>query len=156
MMYSFKPDQTFLVVSSDPSLLELLTESIELGHATAISASTVMDALFAIETSEEHAQKIDAIISDFKLRDGSGLDLIRRLKRCGITTPTALMIGRDPDLSELATLAEGADLVFQKPFGIDDFLDGLKELTLGRTPETHSDSRPEKFEVRPIQFLHLR
>jgi len=147
MMYSIKSDQTFLVVSSDPSLLELLSESIELGHGVAIAASSVKDALHEIEIHEGDEQKLDAIITDFKLLDGSGLDLIRKLKRCGITTPTALMIERDPDLSELAALAEGADLVFQKPFGIDDFLAGLQALTLSRSSRSPVTSRSERIDL---------
>jgi DNA-binding response OmpR family regulator len=129
MNYSSQPHQTYLIVSSDPSLLELLSESIELDHGNAIAVSSMKDALFAIETHEKENHSFNAVVSDFNLVDGSGLDLIRRLKRCGITTPTGLMIGRDPNFTELAALAEGADLVFQKPFGVEDFLDGLRALS---------------------------
>ena len=113
----------FLVVSSDAELRELLCESIDLSCGSAIGAGSVRDALLEIE---EHP--VDAIISDCKLKDGSGLDLIRRVKGCGLRIPSAIMIGRDPDLSEIVALAEGADTVFQKPFGITDFIEGLRNL----------------------------
>ena len=108
---------------------------------TAIGAGSIRDALLEID---EHS--VDAIISDCKLADGSGLDLIRRVKGCGLEVPAALMIGRDPDLPEIVALAEGADTVFQKPFGIEDFIEGLRNLvaeTILPTGPGRKPARPE-------------
>jgi CheY-like chemotaxis protein len=112
-----------LIVDRDQAMLDMLTETLHLHGLVVLSAHSIREALAYVES-----QEVDAIVSDFRLQDGTGLEFIRILKRCGVEIPSGLMLSRDPDLSELSALAEGADLVFQKPFGLADFFEGVKIL----------------------------
>jgi DNA-binding response OmpR family regulator len=96
---------------------------------TAHCSDSIRCALKKISESE-----IDAVVCDETLKDGSGIELVERLKRCGSYIPTAILLSGNPDLSEISALARGAELVFQKPFGLQDFIDGLRSLAAQNSP----------------------
>ncbi len=123
MICTLNPDSRILIASGDSLLLDLLCEAIQLGGAEAIRAGSIQDALLMLKRKSIHA-----VVADSKMMDGSGVDLIRRIRSQGILIPGALMMGRDPEPAELALLSGDAEVVFRKPFGIDDFLAGLREM----------------------------
>ncbi len=138
MICALNPNSRVLVVSGDSLLLDLLCETIEIGGAHSIRASSIEEALHAFRN-----QRIDALVADSRLMDGSGTELVRRIRSSGGRIPGALMMGRDPDAEDLALLAGHAEVVFRKPFGIDDFLAGLKEMLDPRLPGLRLQGPPQ-------------
>ena len=62
------------------------------------TATGVKDALRLLEH-----QKVEAICSDYNMRDGTGLDLLEEIRQKGITVPFLLMSGDDDCLIEQQT-----------------------------------------------------
>ena len=58
------------------------------------------------------------LILDINLPDGSGLELLRSLRRGGFQTPAILLTANDLELDEVAGLEAGADDYITKPFSL--------------------------------------
>ncbi len=112
-----------LIVTTDGNFREFLADALAHGGAHTLSVQGIYEALTTLEEWE-----FDVILTDLRLSDGTGLDLTRKVRGCGLDTSIALMITCDPNFSELSAFAEGAQIVFQKPFGLKDLLEGLSEL----------------------------
>ena len=63
------------------------------------------------------------------LPDGSGLDLLERLRRDGLETPVLLLTARDDVADRIAGLDRGADDYLGKPFDLDELAARLRALT---------------------------
>ena len=114
---------TVLIVNSDPGMRELLCEKVSLMGFSSQRSESIRCALKKIADLE-----VDAIVCDETLKDGNGIELIERLKALGSHIPTAILLSGNPNLSEISALARGAEVAFQKPFGLQDFADGVRSL----------------------------
>lgn len=112
-----------LIVTADENFREFLIEALNHGEAHTLSARGIYESLLMLEEWE-----FDGILTDLRLSDGTGLDLVRKVRGCGLDTGIALMISYDPNFSEISAFAEGAQIVFQKPFGLNDLYEGISEL----------------------------
>lgn len=78
-----------LVVDDNTEYLQFLS-SVLSGDFDTIKATGVEDALNILQ-----AITVDAICSDFNMRDGTGLDLLEDIRQRGISVPFLLMSGND-------------------------------------------------------------
>lgn len=79
----------------------------------------------------EHAWTVcryDAVVLDIMLPDGSGLDLLRRMRRRGRPEPTIMLTALDGVRDRVAGLDVGADDYLGKPFDPDELVARLKAL----------------------------
>lgn len=75
---------------------------------------------------------IDILITDKRLPDADGLDLIARAKEARPSLRAVLMTGHpSPDLALAAVLA-GADAILYKPFNADELCDCLRAVVAGQ------------------------
>jgi two-component system OmpR family response regulator len=58
----------------------------------------------------------DAVLLDWQLPDGSGVDWVRRLRDSGVTTPVLVLTARDLLTDRIKGLDSGADDYLVKPF----------------------------------------
>ena len=63
-------------------------------------------------------ERFDLLILDVNLPDGSGLDLLRQVRRDGDATPVILLTANDLELDEVTGLEAGADDYITKPFSL--------------------------------------
>lgn len=89
----------------------------------------------------------DLLILDINLPDGSGLDLLRKLRAHGNATPTILLTANDLEMDEVTGLEAGADDYITKPFS-------LAVLRARVHAQLRRGSRPasSKLEVGPFVF----
>lgn len=78
-----------LVVDDNTEFLQTLSTVLS-GDFDTIKATGVMDALNTLQTIA-----VDAICSDFNMKDGTGLDLLETIRQKGLKTPFLLMSGDD-------------------------------------------------------------
>ena len=62
----------------------------------------------------------DALLVDWQLPDGSGLDWVRTLRRRGVTTPILMLTARDRLADRIDGLDAGADDYLVKPFAPEE------------------------------------
>lgn len=83
-----------LVVDDNLNYLGFLASVLE-KHFEVYTSTGVKDALRLLDN-----KKVEAICSDYNMRDGTGLDLLEDIRQKGITVPFLLMSGDDDYLLE--------------------------------------------------------
>jgi DNA-binding response OmpR family regulator len=101
--------QSVLVVEDEPAIAESVAYALKRdGFTTAVAASC--------SEAEASAGKCDLIVLDLMLPDGSGFDLIGKLRREAVLTPIIVLSSRDDEADRVAALETGADDYVTKPF----------------------------------------
>lgn len=104
-----------LVVEDDPVLSDGLKVGLALAGATVDAVDCCDKAHAALATTS-----FDAVVLDLMLPDGSGLDVLERLRGAGDTTPVLLLTALDEVADRIRGLDTGADDYLGKPFDLDE------------------------------------
>lgn len=111
-----------LVVDDEPELRDVLRDAFEFeGH----EASAAEGGRTALELLQK--QHFDLVLSDIRMPDGDGLELLRNLRALGIQTPVLLMTGFT-HVNEAEAIAMGAVRMIMKPFDLDDVIQTISEI----------------------------
>jgi DNA-binding response OmpR family regulator len=109
---------TILIVEDDPVLGTFLADNLAADGYEPLVAETVRDALRELEF-----RRPDLVVVDLGLPDGSGLDLIGRVRSSdGLATridprvPVIVLSGRSGELDRVRGFERGADDFVSKPF----------------------------------------
>src|SRR5215207_6063279 len=109
---------TLLVVEDDPPTRTFLADNLAADGYELLVADTLREAVRALEH-----RKPDLAIVDLGLPDGSGLDLIRRVRESdGVASrldpglPLVILTGRSSELDRVRGFDRGADDFVCKPF----------------------------------------
>jgi two-component system copper resistance phosphate regulon response regulator CusR len=112
-----------LVVEDDPDMARFITRGLgEQAYA--------VDAVTSGEAALEHAAMApyDAIILDIMIPAPDGLEVCRRLRRDGISTPILMLTARDAIHDRVEGLDSGADDYLVKPFEFAELLARVRAL----------------------------
>jgi len=115
--------KTIIVVDDEIDLREIVSEHLQMHGARVLEAENGTQA-FEIATS----QRPDAIISDVRMPNGDGVELLKRLRASQFATPPAFvfMTGyADITSDEVAKL--GAQGMIGKPFKLQELNEILKK-----------------------------
>lgn len=113
-----------LVIEDDSVLLDGLKIGLGLHGLTVDAVASCEDARAAFV-----ATCFDAIVLDLMLPDGSGLDLLRELRRRRDRTPVLLLTARDTVADRIEGLDGGADDYLCKPFDLDEVAARLRAIS---------------------------
>ena len=104
-----------LIVDDDPELLRFLID--ELGGAghQCIGCDNGQDALL-----RWRQEQFDLVVLDWTLPDFSGVELCRRLRSSGNTTPVLMLTARDDVDERVQALDAGVDDYLTKPFNLKE------------------------------------
>jgi two-component system NtrC family response regulator len=100
------PDSTLLLIEDEAHLRRLLARVLELEGYTVLQAD---NAYRGLDTLRQHAQEVLVILSDVKLPDGNGLDLLPRYKAVAPLAEVILFTAH-------ATVADGVQAMKQGAF----------------------------------------
>lgn len=100
---------TILVVEDEPAIAESVAYALRRDGFSAVIAGTYAEAEVAAPAS-------DLVLLDLMLPDGSGFDLIGKLRRESVRTPVIVLSSRDGEADRVAALETGADDYVTKPF----------------------------------------
>lgn len=104
-----------LIIEDDPVLLDGLKAGLGLLGATVDAVNSCADGHAALGTTS-----FDAIVLDLMLPDGSGLDLLTKIRSMGNRTPVLLLTALDEVHDRIRGLDAGADDYLGKPFDLDE------------------------------------
>jgi two-component system catabolic regulation response regulator CreB len=101
--------QRVLVVEDEPAIAESVCYALRRDGFTVNHAPTFAEA-------DERSADADLILLDLMLPDGSGFDLITKLRQSGRLTPIIVLSSREDEADRVAALETGADDYVTKPF----------------------------------------
>ena len=114
-----------LVVDDEVALADALCFDVEDAGYEALKAHSGNDAIALLKT-----RKVDLIISDVRMPNGSGLELLAEVKKGNSDEPVVLLISGFSDVKPEDAYALGAEGVFAKPFEIDLLLRQIERCLL--------------------------
>jgi DNA-binding response OmpR family regulator len=116
-----------LIVEDDRNMAGLLQKGLEEeNHMVSVAA----EGRTGLELAESY--QFDVIVLDWMLPGMDGLEVARRLRKAGKTTPILMLTARDAVPDIVKGLDAGADDYLTKPFSFAEFLARLR--ALGRRP----------------------
>ena len=120
-----------LVVDDEPQILRALRVILRNAGFQVEPAETAQDALDAVAVRPP-----DAIVLDLVLPDGSGVDVVRELRRWS-GVPVLVLSAVGDEREKVRALDAGADDYVTKPFGGEELTARLRALLrrVGETPE---------------------
>lgn len=116
-------ERTILVVDDEPDLLELIVLELEYSGFKAIA---VNGGYAAIKKLQEESC-IDLVLTDMRMPDGSGMELLESMESSQSPIPRIVMSGYS-DYTKEEVLAKGANAVFHKPADMDHVIAKINEL----------------------------
>jgi CheY-like chemotaxis protein len=117
-----------LVVDDEADLISTYERLLRRGGYRVVTAGTRGAGLAIVER-----EPLALVITDLRLPDGDGLDLVRAARQLPMATPTIVVTGFASEASRTAALAAGAAAYLAKPFGASAFV-SLVQSTL-TTPQ---------------------
>ena len=132
-----------LIVDDDPTLLEMLSEQLQLHEEFLTSgAATAGEAL---EQAKE--DYFDVILLNVGLPDMDGREVCRLMRRNGVTSPIIMLTGADTDADTILGLDAGANDYITKPFRLGVLLARLRAHI-----RQHERSDDAVFTIGPYTF----
>lgn len=108
-----------LLVDDNTEYLQVLSSVLSNAFDT-IKATGVKDALDVLQTIT-----VDAICSDFNMKDGTGIDLLEIIRQKGMKTPFLLMSGDDSRTLEQRTKLYYGDFCCKTDFNLVEKIKAL-------------------------------
>ena len=118
-----------LVVDDEADLTATYVRLLELHGYSAVAAATRREALAIIEN-----ERLALVISDVRLSDGSGLDVVRAATAAPNHPAAIVITGFSSEATRLAALEAGASAYFAKPFSAPRLIAAVKELSSPAPP----------------------
>ena len=125
-----------LVVDDEPDLLSLLSISLDRMGVDCQKAESVGDAIDALGTRE-----FDFCLTDLKLPDGTGLDIVHHIRIEAPTTPVAIITAFGDTKTAVTALKSGAFDYVSKPLDLKE-LDAMVSTALKLRAPGSNDSAP--------------
>jgi DNA-binding NtrC family response regulator len=122
-----------LMIDDDPAICQIVQRMLSDEQCKVQTKQSVADALLAIEQ-----KAFDAYVIDFKLPDGSGLDVAERIRSKWGATPIILISGYDPAAVALRAEKLSISNFLEKPFSREIICEAVKK-AIG-SPEATSQS----------------
>ncbi|MCB9589842.1 MAG: response regulator transcription factor [Polyangiaceae bacterium] len=119
--------QRILVVEDEPAISESVAYALKRDGFSVVTAGTIAEAETQLDT--------DLVVLDLMLPDGSGFDLIGKLRRDGDLTPIIVLSSRDGEADRVAALETGADDYVPKPFSPREVVARVRAVLRRARPE---------------------
>lgn len=117
--------QTVLVVDDEPDLCEIVGYDLKGAGYEVLTANSGYEALDLVKS-----RSIDAIISDIRMPNGSGIDLLEGVKQRKTDRPVVLLMTGHSDLTIEDAFDKGAEVVLNKPIVPEHLLSALTSALL--------------------------
>ncbi len=135
-----------LIVDDDPELLSFLVEELASEEVKCIGANCGVDALMLLR--KEH---FDLVVLDWSLPDFDGIEICRRLRLSGDTTPMLMLTAHDDLEDRVQALDLGADDYITKPFELKE-LHARVRARLRRGQFAKAEQQEEQLELGDLRI----
>ncbi len=140
-----------LVIEDEEKIARALQRGLEQER---FSVEIVFDGAAGLAAAE--ADGYDVIILDRMLPEMDGMEVCRRLREAGDTTPILMLTAKDQVRDRVAGLNAGADDYLVKPFAFEELLARLHALLRRPTQATDVILKVADLELNPTAFTAKR
>lgn len=110
-----------LVVDDELDILELITEEFtRVGHIVECAVCG-QDAIAFLKHNS-----VDVVLSDYRMPNGTGMDVLRFVKKLKEDRPYFFFISGHSDISPELCILAGAEDFFPKPYSISDIVERIE------------------------------
>jgi two-component system alkaline phosphatase synthesis response regulator PhoP len=128
-----------LLVEDDPTLRQALTFNLTRERYEVTSAA---DGEAALEAAR--SDRLDLILLDVMLPGMSGVEVLRVLRREGVTTPVIILSAKGDEIDRVVGLKVGADDYIAKPFSRPELLARIEAVLRRQRREAEDPERREE------------
>lgn len=139
-----------LIVEDEPSLRELIQETLEKERYIVESASNYASAILKISD-----YSYDCILLDIMLPDGSGMTLLEELKKIQKRDSVIIISAKDSLEDKIAGLDLGADDYLPKPFHLAELVARIKSVIRRNQSNGATTIELENITIHPEEFRVL-
>jgi CheY-like chemotaxis protein len=138
-------DATVLVVDDEPDLCDMLGFEFRMRGSQVYYAYSGEKAIGIVEST-----KIDAVITDIRMSNGNGIQLLERIRLRDDRMPAVVFItAYDTAVSPQEAYNRGAEGIFPKPFRLRDLVERVESVLTN--PEQKWAAPPAKPVLRTIE-----
>ena len=145
-----QPKAQVLLVDDDPELLSFLYQEFTSDKVTCTCSTTGVKALTLLRQ-----QSFDLVVLDWTLPDFDGLEICRRLRSSGNTTPVLMLTAHDDLDARVKALDYGADAYLSKPFELRE-LHARVRARLRRGRFAAAEKQKEQLELGDLRINLLQ
>jgi two-component system, OmpR family, alkaline phosphatase synthesis response regulator PhoP len=136
-----------LLVEDDPTLRQALAFNLTREGYEVASAS---DGESALEAARN--ERLDLILLDVMLPGMSGVEVLRVLRREGVTTPVIILSAKGDEIDRVVGLKVGADDYVAKPFSRPELLARIEAVLRRHRREPEEAEERERLEFGPVMI----
>lgn len=122
--------KTILIVDDEPDLRQCLVFEFKRAGCTVLQAESGRQ---AFELFSNH-NTIDAILSDVRMPDGDGIELLEKLRALHPAIPVVLLITGFADINEAQAKSKGANGLLEKPIDRKLMVHTMEQLIMKSLP----------------------
>lgn len=125
------PNSVILIVDDNDMLRSTIVTSFQRQAFEVMEASSGYEALQIVRN---HFDIIDAVLTDVRMPNGTGIELLDDLHRDNPHKPLVFVMTGFADMSEEEVLAKGATAYFVKPFSMKDVIAKIQQALASNSP----------------------
>ncbi len=136
-----------LLVEDDPTLRQALTFNLS---REGYDVSTATDGERALDAAR--SDRLDLILLDVMLPGLSGVEVLRVLRREGVTTPVIILSAKGDEIDRVVGLKVGADDYIAKPFSRPELLARIEAVLRRQRREADEPERREELAFGTVRI----
>jgi two-component system, OmpR family, alkaline phosphatase synthesis response regulator PhoP len=136
-----------LLVEDDPTLRQALTFNLT---REGYEVATAADGEAALEAAR--GDRLDLILLDVMLPGMSGVEVLRVLRREGVTTPVIILSAKGDEIDRVVGLKVGADDYVAKPFSRPELLARIEAVLRRQRRETEAPERRQEMAFGAVRI----
>jgi two-component system, OmpR family, alkaline phosphatase synthesis response regulator PhoP len=136
-----------LLVEDDPTLRQALTFNLT---REGYEVATAADGEAALEAAR--GDRLDLILLDVMLPGMSGVEVLRVLRRDGVTTPVIILSAKGDEIDRVVGLKVGADDYVAKPFSRPELLARIEAVLRRHRRETDEPERHQEMAFGDVRI----
>jgi two-component system, OmpR family, alkaline phosphatase synthesis response regulator PhoP len=136
-----------LLVEDDPTLRQALTFNLA---REGYEVSSAADGETALEAARN--ERLDLILLDVMLPGMSGVEVLRVLRRDGVTTPVIILSAKGEEIDRVVGLKVGADDYVAKPFSRPELLARIEAVLRRHRRETDEPERKQELAFGEVRI----
>ena len=136
-----------LLVEDDPTLRQALAFNLS---REGYEVAAAPDGESGLEAAR--GERLDLILLDVMLPGMSGVEVLRVLRREGVTTPVIMLSAKGDEIDRVVGLKVGADDYVSKPFSRPELLARIEAVLRRQRRETDEPERRERLAFGPVRI----